>query len=703
MNSTRYYISERRIQLMKLLKYVSIFICLSIFSLMVLTVGSLYAQTRTHNLGDFKLRIESDDYINTNDVDPTGEWPQDHFRYANIVFYNSAMVVGKWVDSTGVEHNKEEFFYPASYNQAEPYGIQEYRRTEPPEVWVFAEGQLKLSSRRFTGIIDPALPSDQMIELRYKSQPGFDVLKRSYSYSNPDHNDYVLHYCRYKCTFDWDQDPQADTDVNQTLEDVYFLIGYSFQTAEGTYITYSQWYEEGKDDWATYETFNSQLVPGGRPLQISYGWDGDHPELNAFEEGGPEFDDTGDPRFAMGSEGSIPMPSAEFVSSSYAGFAALHVDTSPADHSDNVDQPVSIIANISIYNVWDSDFPGFATVWDWASSGSKQTVEDQSGWPDDASAQEDEFPFQAFGPYNFNLGDSVVIVYAVGVNGISSQSAIEKGLEWRDWYRGVAGATFDNDAKNNLLVTGKDSLFTTLDRAYWTYTNNFDIPDPLPAPDLTVTSGPNVVYLEWEDMSQVNDPDTDSPDLHHYIIYRKLGGFLVDNYDELNPDGTHLVWEKIAEVPANQTTYVDSSVVRGEPYHYAVTAVDNDTLESSVYANRSEIAAYAFEPGKPTAQNVRIVPNPYIVSAKDYNFTGEDNRLLFANLPPYCTIRIYTVTGDLIKTIDHQTGSADASWDQVTAYNQLVASGVYILQVDDAKDIDKKPIPGSIEKFVIVR
>ena len=77
--------------------------------------------------------------------------------------------------------------------------------------------------------------------------------------------------------------------------------------------------------------------------------------------------------------------------------------------------------------------------------------------------------------------------------------------------------------------------------------------------------------------------------------------------------------------------------------------------------------------------------------------------VLFVNLPPYCTLRLYTVAGDLIKTIDHQTGSADERWDLVTDSNQLIASGVYILQVDNAKNIEKKPIPGSIEKFVVVR
>ena len=167
-------------------------------------------------------------------------------------------------------------------------------------------------------------------------------------------------------------------------------------------------------------------------------------------------------------------------------------------------------------------------------------------------------------------------------------------------------------------------------------------------------------------------------------------------------------------MPASQTSYIDNDVVRGEAYHYAVTAVDDGSqntngirpgqpLESSKYANRTEVAAFAFAPGAETAQKVRIVPNPYVRKAGDFNFTGDDNKILFVNLPPYCTLNIFTVTGDLVKTIDHSSGSADESWDQVTNANQFVASGVYILQVDEAFDLEKKPMKGSIEKFVIIR
>jgi len=682
--------------------------------LVTLSAMPVLSQTRTHNLGDFSYQVYADDNFSTSGDDAGAHWPQDQFRYWQIHFYNHSFLIGSWIDELGEVHTKNRFGWINSFNNAEGYGIFEYKRHEPPVVWVTSEGKLQLSSRPFNGEVDPNLPSDQMIELHYKAQPGFDVLQRSYSFSNQNHDDYIIIYTRYLCTFDWDEDPEPDTDTTQTITDMYITYGYTFQNGEGTWLTFNRWYEEALDDWATYEVYPSQLTATGRDLHITYGWDGDHPGILEFEPGGQEFDDTGDPRFGTGESASNLLPSGELISAEYGGFAALHVDTSPAENSDDFTQPTAILTNVNIYNFWDNDYPGYATAWDWAASGYKETVEDQAGWPDDASAAEAEMPFQAFGPYDFNMGDSVVIVYALAINGLDRSVAIEKGLEWRDWYRGVSGAGFDNDAKNTLLATAKDSLIMSMDRALWAWDRGLDIPSPLPAPDLNVTSGPNVVYLDWQDMSEVGDPTTGVADLDHYNIYRKLGKFLVDTYDELNSAGTHILWEKIAEVPDNVTTYTDEAVTRGQSYHYAVTAVDDGSqngdgvfpgqkLESSIYANRSIVDAIPFLPGAATSDNVRIVPNPYVIGAEDYNFTGNDNRLLFANLPAYCTLRIYTATGDLVKTIEHESGSADEVWDQVTESTQYIASGVYILQISNARDLNDTGLPDSIEKFVIIR
>ncbi len=60
----------------------------------------------------------------------------------------------------------------------------------------------------------------------------------------------------------------------------------------------------------------------------------------------------------------------------------------------------------------------------------------------------------------------------------------------------------------------------------------------------------------------------------------------------------------------------------------------------------------------------------------------------FANLPPECTIRIYTLDGDLVRELTHDVDPQDptsghASWDLVTRNTQLVVSGIYYWTIEE--------------------
>ena len=100
-------------------------------------------------------------------------------------------------------------------------------------------------------------------------------------------------------------------------------------------------------------------------------------------------------------------------------------------------------------------------------------------------------------------------------------------------------------------------------------------------------------------------------------------------------------------------------------------------------------------------EEVKAVPNPYIVRntwerSKDYS------NMQFINLPEVCTIRVYTLAGDHVRTIDHDENiDTDRPgwewWDLLTHNNQRVASGVYIYHVD------APGIGEYIGKFAIVR
>jgi hypothetical protein len=88
-------------------------------------------------------------------------------------------------------------------------------------------------------------------------------------------------------------------------------------------------------------------------------------------------------------------------------------------------------------------------------------------------------------------------------------------------------------------------------------------------------------------------------------------------------------------------------------------------------------------------EKIAVVPNPYISAnaweKRNLNQTGRgERRIDFIHLPTECKIRIYTVTGALIKTLEKTTGTSDGtvSWNLVSEDGMDIAYGLYIYHVD---------------------
>lgn len=98
---------------------------------------------------------------------------------------------------------------------------------------------------------------------------------------------------------------------------------------------------------------------------------------------------------------------------------------------------------------------------------------------------------------------------------------------------------------------------------------------------------------------------------------------------------------------------------------------------------------------------IRVVPNPYVVSSLYEPEFGELRReplrqIQFINLPPECTIYIFTVDADLVKTIYHSSTNGTAVWDLRAEGNREIAPGVYIYVV---KTQDSE----YIERFAVIK
>ncbi|MBI4503181.1 MAG: T9SS type A sorting domain-containing protein [Gemmatimonadetes bacterium] len=82
---------------------------------------------------------------------------------------------------------------------------------------------------------------------------------------------------------------------------------------------------------------------------------------------------------------------------------------------------------------------------------------------------------------------------------------------------------------------------------------------------------------------------------------------------------------------------------------------------------------------------VHTVPDPYYVTTS-LEASTNTKILKFVNLPPKAIIRIYSVSGVLVKVIEHNDVSfgGEQTWDLRSRTNQFVASGVYFYHVESA-------------------
>ncbi len=86
-------------------------------------------------------------------------------------------------------------------------------------------------------------------------------------------------------------------------------------------------------------------------------------------------------------------------------------------------------------------------------------------------------------------------------------------------------------------------------------------------------------------------------------------------------------------------------------------------------------------------QNVIVVPNPYVVANEfelpSYRPDLRGERVIqFRNLPQECTVRIYTITGELVRTLHKNDLTNYINWDVLSSESARIGYGVYIYHIE---------------------
>jgi hypothetical protein len=534
---------------------------------------------------------------------------------------------------------------------------------------------------------------------------GLRVHGEVYAFSNANHEDYAIWKMTFRFTGETKraiENPVATDYFPDQKIRLWWPISFSLGPSKGgEYAVLRSFPYEAEDDLDSWYGIKSKLVSGKSrdSLKIAYYWDSRYEGVTPYANG--SVDDSGDPERLTG----------RIISPQIPGFALLYASKSADNRNDDHLQPYAMPHAGIVADLWGRRDAGLRDTYIGHDSRGKfprDIITEK--WA--TRPEKGPMRFITVGPYELskssaqNRFDSITVAYAVGAGSISMNKADSIGRAW------LNKQISDTD-KNAYIMSGRDSLAVSMDRAYWAWSRNLDIPDPPPPPDVNVISDAdqNIVRWSYPDPEYFKDPDSGVDDWHAWRVYRKKGAaYVLDPLDQNSGDR----WEQVYETTTrSENSYVDRNVTRGVSYYYAVTGVDNGSqnkdglfpgqkLESSRYANRSGLPAIPFKAGLSETEKVRVVPNPATLNAGGLGFPGDENRILFVNLPYQCKLYVFTETGDRITSIDH-IGTDQEVWNQRTDSNQYITSGIYVLMVSEAQDFNGKSLPVQYIKFVIIR
>ena len=654
---------------------------------------------------------------------PIGSYNQFYFnglRWSENIAWRVA--VKDWTDDNGQQwayktsgisvYNGDEQFDNMPVD-IEGYTIKRYVRFQPPSIVVQGAN------------IDPFFPlegdevnpdyidasggkgADQLVESWIQTSVGILIHQKVFAFSQANHDDYLI--------YDWTlKNTTGPYTTPGGME-----VNLSAQTLHGLYFALAGWLNQdmGTHGWST--TYGEQP---GDSLRIAY----NYPAWAKNQT----YDTFGNPDPVTG---LIREPS-------HVGWAILHTDASAGDTSDDPTKLHVTATGLQKYTtsmqhdhldptVCELEYSSFDYGFPMLAEGQKayyfgldvppegrtqyQLRMDERKIINTASATKGRGAvYMSLGPWELPPGEDVRVVFCTVGGALSRDACWDIGRQWvngtltwdgEDKIPPVGQAfpelipTDVDRAKDNWVATGKDSLHQNVFNAQWNVAHGYNVPRAPQPPSIEVWGRPDKVQIYWGSESE---SDTD---FAGYRVYRAVG----------SPDTTYtMIFETQGK---NVHAFDDVTAQRGFSYYYGVTAFDDgsknqpgvesglhpgESVESGLSYNRTTQPVSLTRAAGKTLAEVRVVPNPYNVAAADagLQFPGEPDKIMFMGLPSECTIRIFTLSGDLVKTLEHTDGSGDEPWsDLTTETRQIITSGVYIAHIETPEG------ETSHIKFVIVR
>lgn len=652
-------------------------------------------------------------------------WPAQYGRQDNQA------AKGFWIGTTNFT-DERNVVYPYKVvhvgprvngnNEFFPKKFEVYAQFEPTRV--FVDGNPSFSNpEEITAVTDTAKADRVMVTL-VNTSIGLTVERKIYAFSQQHHDNYHI----FEMTFTNNGNPEIGLQP-KTLTGLYFYWQYRYSVSqEVRYVVNNSagWGINTMNDARGYPPdISNALIPAGEnDVKVQFAWHGLHNQANRPAAGSSPnaatFDNIGAPIWNPSQSNNyvqLADTNWRLGGAQFAGYGHIKAEKSATDRSDDPAQPSTsnylgsdepLTRNNSQFNsvlmeqeyqkMTEGHAPRHAWLVEPQGKFSEQTVMANIGVGSPGGYSSGN----GYGPYTLAPGQSITIVFAEGVNGLTREESIRIGKKYKD-------GLITTKVKNDSVMMGRTRLLETMRRARANYLSGFKIPQPpYPPASFSIRGGGDKIGLTWEP-----NPKESANGFVGYRIYRATG----------RPDSTYrLAFQAGGTRPADQSvvyasnartyTFDDVTAVRGISYYYYLTTFGNPVaadpatrtpageLESSRFYTQTYDPAFLKRPAGTSTSDIRIAPNPYIISSNENSlrFPNEGDKIAFFNIPGNCVIKIYTELGELIKEIVHDDGTGDAYWNSITSSNQVVVSGVYLVIIEN-KDSGERVL----KKLVVIR
>jgi hypothetical protein len=572
-------------------------------------------------------------------------------------------------------------------------------------------------------LFNPLLP-EEMITARWNTNSGITVTRRSYAWSFPGYNDFIIYDYTFTntgnivCDYTSQVIPAANLPrFVQTLTDVHFVFHSGVSVSTKSQINFHAELtavQAGAFGWlpGAYHDFYHIVDKGALVFSTNYN--------------GGASPIPGDPYAIKPNNLWQQKFGPELESPAAFGWAVLYASPTGAAPRATYEPDILRIDchKGGLFKGQTLDLERFRIVtgtpkqdfYDFCATADTQAALGNSG-------MRMNFYTLSYGPYRLAPGDSVRIIVAeiAGVMDMNEVIAGDPNHHFPD--STIAAIRRNADNARNAVRWGLGATVGGVPLAA-------DAPEPPPAPvvdAVNASSGTQsaaiaVTWTRVAETASIKDGSGNvfyngATDLDGYRVYRSTDFQYAS--ETQSPSFRGEAWTLLADVPRSdfgkyfdsglgKYRYADNGVKFGFKYGYYVSAyrkaspgkswtsangtVVNGLPEMASGSANKTLPASA-SPGPVSSMDVFVAPNPYVYGDAARSFGINDPYgIEFRNLPELCTIRVYTIMGDLVRKIEHSPDSrgnvyGSEAWDQKSDSGLLVAPGLYVYNV-------KSNVPG---------